>query len=814
MQELRLAIRRLTTRPITTGASILSLAAGIAAGSVTWAIVSAVLLKPLPVADPERLVRVEETYAGSGGTSTTTSHLYPLFEQIREGTIFADTAAGGTQRLLVAANGAPPVSTPVYFASANFFSTLGVPIPLGRGFDPTDDRAGAPLVVVLSERFWRRVYSGDPAAIGQTVTLGDQTATIIGVSPKGFRGLDLAAAPQLFVPLQNAGAVSNPLSNIYARPDHPSSPSAWLTIVGRLKPGMSTTSVAAQLSALPRLPRMGRGRLAVIHVATAALPAAARAGVRQFTRLLAGTVVMLVLVGCASVAMLLLIRTEARRTEFATCLALGASRRRLALGVALEGAVSALLGTILSFPIAAWLLSAVSAFQLPGGVNIELLELSLNSAVISAAAVVAIVATLIVAAVAATMGFSGSVADSLRARSGSTPPIRGRLRHRVLVGAQVAIAVVLLGGAGLFARSLGKALELNTGFDASRLLSSTLTPAGTRVSLARADQFFDELLDRLRANPAFSSVATSNFSSSMGTQGSIVIDGERRQFPSEVAFTSVDLDYFPTIGLAPAQGRAFAREDTATATRVAVVSESLGRLIGKSETPLGRRITMPYNRSGQPADVVTVVGVVPDLVSNVNVLRPLTIYMPSAQTGASTSRTVTVKAVADAETARRELATTIRQIDSQATYPAFLSLQDRLWNQMGPQRLGAFVLGVLALLAVLLTLGAIYVLAESLTILRMREMGIRAALGATGRQLSGLVLRETTLLVGVGLVGGLLLAWAGTETIRSFLYHVQPFDGVTLAGVATLILLLAVSVSLRPALRAARVDLMSVLRTE
>ena len=254
MQELRLAIRRLTTRPMTTGASILSLAAGIAAGSVTWAIVSAVLLKPLPVADPDRLVRVEETYAGSGGTWT--SHQYPLFEQIREATIFADTAAGGTQRLLVGANGAPPVSTSVYFASANFFSALGVPIPLGRGFDSTDDRAGAPLVVVLSERFWRRVYHGDPGAIGQAVTLGDQTATIIGVSPKGFRGLDLAAAPQLFAPLQNAGAVINPLSNIYARPDHPSSPSAWLTIVGRLKRGTSTTSVAAQLSALPRLPRM------------------------------------------------------------------------------------------------------------------------------------------------------------------------------------------------------------------------------------------------------------------------------------------------------------------------------------------------------------------------------------------------------------------------------------------------------------------------------------------------------------------------------------------------------------------------------
>jgi putative ABC transport system permease protein len=814
MHELRLAIRRLTTRPTTTGASILSLAFGIAAAAVTWAIVIAVLLKPLPVAEPDRLVLVEVTYEGPGGSPTTTSHQYPLFEQVRDGAIFAETVAGGTWPLLVGANGAPPVSTPVYFASASFFSTLGVPIPLGRGFEPADDRAGAPLVVVLSERFWRRVYSADPGAIGRTLALGDQIATIIGVSPKGFRGLDLATSPQLFVPLQNAGAVINPVSNIYARPDHQSSPSAWLTIVGRLEPGTSTASVDAHLNTLPPLPRMGQGRFTVIHAATAALPAAARAGVRQFTRLLAGTVVMLVLVGCASLAMLLLIRTEARRTEFATCLALGASRRRLALGIALEGAMSAVLGAVLSTPISTGLLSAVSAFQLPGGVNLELLELSLNGAVVSAAAAVAIVVSLIVAAVAATMGFSGSVAESLRARSGSTAPILARFRHRVLVSAQVAVAVVLLAGAGLFARSLGKALELNTGFETFRLLSSTVAPAGTSVSLVRADQFFDELLTRLRANHAFSAVATSAFTSSMGRQGTLVIDGERRQFPSEVAFTSVDLEYFATIGLASVEGRVFAREDTPTAARVAVVSASFGRLIGNGETPLGRRITMPFSRSGQPADVITVVGVVPDLVSNVSVLQPLTIYMPNAQTGPSTRRTVTVKAAGDVEVARRELAATIRQIDSQATYPAFLSLEDRLWNQMGPQRFGAFVLGVLASLAVLLTLGAIYVLAESLTVLRMREMGIRAALGATGRQLSGLVLRETTLLVGVGLVGGLILAWASTETIRSFLYHVQPFDGITLSSVAALILLLALSVSLRPALRAARVDLASVLRAE
>ena len=173
-----------------------------------------------------------------------------------------------------------------------------------------------------------------------------------------------------------------------------------------------------------------------------------------------------------------------------------------------------------------------------------------------------------------------------------------------------------------------------------------------------------------------------------------------------------------------------------------------------------------------------------------------------------------VKAGADLETARREIVATIRQMDPQLTHPLFLTLQERLWNQMGPQRFGAFVLGALGVLAALLTLGGTYVLAESLTIMRLREMGIRAALGATGRQPSGIVLRETASLVGIGLAGGLLLSWMGAETIRAFLYHVEPFDNVTLVTVAGLILLLALAVSVRPALRAARVDLASVLRAE
>jgi hypothetical protein len=208
------------------------------------------------------------------------------------------------------------------------------------------------------------------------VVVAGQAATVIGVASKGFRGLSLADAPDLYLPLDNAGAVMNPNSNIFASPTHRSSPTSWITIVGRLGPRTSTFEAVARLNGFQAAAgRDGsRTQYGLVHVDAAALPAAARGAVRQFTRLLVATVALLVLVGCASVAMLLLIRTDARRHEFATCMALGASRTRLASGVAIEGALLASAGAMLAVPATAWLLAGLRTFQLPGGVNLELLS--------------------------------------------------------------------------------------------------------------------------------------------------------------------------------------------------------------------------------------------------------------------------------------------------------------------------------------------------------------------------------------------------------------------------------------------------------
>lgn len=324
-------------------------------------------------------------------------------------------------------------------------------------------------------------------------------------------------------------------------------------------------------------------------------------------------------------------------------------------------------------------------------------------------------------------------------------------------------------------------------------------------------RFFDDLLGRLSGNPAIASIALSSEQGGMTSSGSLTIDGLRRQFPSMVAFTAVDDRYFGTIGIKLIEGRGFTVDDRETSPRITIVSESFGRMMAEGGSPIGQRITSPRNRVGPP-DVIEVVGVVPDIVTNVTVAEPLVMYFPLSQQPGGTFRTVTMLAAPDAGSARREAMAALRQIDGAVSAGPMFTMAERMGRQMSAQRFGALVLGALGIIALLLTVLGTYVAAESMAALRIREMGIRTALGARGGQLAAMVLAETGRLVGLGLIAGLALAWMGANTIRAFLFRVAPLDPIALGGAAALILTLALVVSVRPALRAARVDLGRVLK--
>src|SRR5688572_19787123 len=301
----------------------------------------------------------------------------------------------------------------------------------------------------------------------------------------------------------------------------------------------------------------------------------------RFSRLLAATVGLLLFIGCTTVGMLLLIRTEARAEEFAMCMALGASRERLARGIVCEGALLAATGAVLAIPVSSWLFRLIKVFELPGYVSIERLELSLDARAITMTIVAAVAAVLLIAVVAGAFGFRATVADALRSRAGVTPRTTRRATRAALVGLQVAVTVMLVAGAGLFARSLVAALNLNSEMDMSRLVMGTIQLQPYGYTGERAQPFFDNLLARLDNNPAVQAASFSIYEGGMSSVGKLQVNGVPRQFPSTVWYIRVDPEYFRTMGIRQLDGRGFGADDKPQSPPVAIVSESFARMLGK-----------------------------------------------------------------------------------------------------------------------------------------------------------------------------------------------------------------------------------------
>ena len=806
--EFRLASRRLGKRPAAAIAAVATLAFSIGAAVATWSLLSAVLLRPLPVIAPDRLVvmsslRIQGPSAGFRSVGFT----YPVLGTIRESDTFAQTAAQWTPPplLLVTNQGQRYVG----FATHDFLDVLGVKTQLGRAFSSEEDRRGAAPVAILTDRYWRQAFNADVAIVGRTLAVAGKTTTIIGVTAPGFRGLDLAQAPDLYLPFHTIGDVA-PGTNYFADPDQRMSPTAGTVIIGRLRSNESIGSTQARLSTL-KLPSTSptQATIELTDANTAAIPASARPAMARFSQLLGGTVALLLAIGCGTVGLLLLVRTEERRAEFATCLALGASSARLARGVALEGALLAAVGTLVSVPVSWLIFTGARSLQLPGGINIGLLELSINGRALIGAVACAVMATFGIAVLTAAAGFSGNLLDALRSRSGVTPPVRRRATRSALVITQAAVAMTLVAGTGLLARSLVTALGLNSDLDAGRIVTGTVSLAPYGYDATRAATFFEDLSARLRRNPAIRSMTYSVAQGGMTSLGHILVDGAPRQFSSTVSSVSVDGAYFETMGIPVVAGRSFSTDDGPAGTPVAIVSESFARQLAGGESAVGLRIAI---NPAQPNNVCEVVGVVKDVVTNVTVLEPLVLYSPLAQARGSNSRSITARVAADADVTRIEITAVIRALDRSITPAPLLTLEERILQQMAPQYFGALVLGPLAFIAMLLSMLGTYVVAESMAVARTREMGIRAALGARGGELARIVLGESARLVATGLAIGLGLVWAGANTIRAFLFGVEPLDAATLTAAVGLILTLALVISLRPAMRAAKVDLGTVLR--
>lgn len=801
--DMRYAVRRLRKQPLALAASVATLACAIGAAAATWSLVSAVLLNPLRLPEPDRLMEIGYREAeGARASRVITGFNYPSAAILREAAPMP-LAAWGTINprtpLMVTTTG-EPVRRNVVYASHDLMDVLGLPMSVGRFFTVDEDRRGAPLVAVLSDRFWRAEFQADPSAVGRTIRVRDELARIVGVAPPGFGGLEVGRAPSLFMPLQVIDRVASWEGLFGDRPGL-----YWVSLVGRLPDEVTPAQVEARLDGL-RIDPPGEKQFVLTDLQTAALPESSRAGVRQFSRLLGSTVTLLLAIGSLTVGMLLVLRTEARRGELAMCLALGASRRRLAAGVAVEGLLLAGAGAVLALPVSQLLFAGIRLFELPGSIRVDRLDLALDDRVLTGSAAGAAIAVLLMALVASAFGVRREAGDLLRAHAGATPRLTRRRSRTALVTAQVAVTLVLVTGAGLFARSVSRALALNPGIDTSRLFRTDLDVNHYGYDAVRTAVFVEALLERLDRHPAIASVAVSE---APGGRGKVAVDGVMRDLRKSFSDTGVDGRYFETIGLPIDAGRFFNDGDRAGTAPVAIVSASLAREIAGDGPVVGREI-----------DGARIVGVVPDLILGVGGLQPFRLYRPFGQhvpvppCQGCGGRYLNVRASREVRAAMVAVTEAVRALDPQIRLDPMRSMEEGFLEDMAPQRFGMTVMGALGGIALLLSVLGAWVLAESMATERRREMGIRAALGASGRHLRALMLSETCRLVGFGLIVGVALSWLGAGTIRAFLFQVEPLDPVVLGTVALLIALLALGVSLRPALAATRLDLARLLRED
>ena len=683
MDDLRLACRRLLRRPGPAIAGALALGAGIGTAAATWSLLTAVLLRPLPVREPARLQVLGEVSKREGQPGVVrNAFIYPIYPFIRDSNAFENVAAQWEPMSLLVEADDVSATKLVVFASHDLLEILGVHVPLGRTFTPDDDRRGATPVAILTDRYWRETFNASPGVIGRTVKVRNATVTIVGVAARGFKGIDISRPADLYLPLHTIADVGPSGTNYFAEPNRGSSPTAGTVIIGRLRSGENATQATTRLSTVEQYSgRTSAASFLLTGINTAAVPVTARDGMTQFTRLLGATVGLLLLIGCASAGLLILMRTEARRGEFAVCLALGASRFRLAKGVFLEGAILAAIGSALALPISWWLFWGAREFQLPGNVTIALLELSLDGSTVLYSLASGVVATLAISIIAGVFGLATNLDEALHQRAASSPV--SYRRRAVCVAAQVAVTLALLSGAGLFVRSLIAAMRLNSGLDTTHLLVGNIAlgqyfgPDAPRVAA-----FFEDLSTRLAANPAIGSMAYSVRQGGMSTTGTLNVDGLPRAFPSFVGITMVNPDYFRMIGIPLLQGRDFSLDDRQNGHPAVIVSESFARILANGGNPLGHRIQMPFRRPDSPAAVTEVVGVVGDVVSNVSILEPFDMYFPIAQMGPVLSRELVVRPAGDKDVARREIVNTIKQIDPVVRPAPFRTLEERISQQM------------------------------------------------------------------------------------------------------------------------------------
>ena len=805
MQDVRYALRALARHPSFTLVVVLTLTLGIGANTTIFSLLHQVLLRPLPYADADRLVFVWNTYPLMGLPQASVSipdHLDRKNEApaIEDATLF-------TGRSLSLAESGRPEQVRALRVTPSFFSTLGRQPALGRGFDDTDATPGADRFAILTHALWTNRFAADPALVGRAIRLDGEAYDVVGVLPADFElpARDVALlVPFSFTPAQMSDAERG---------------REFSSMIARLGPGATIEELDAQMATLvdrvlDRIPAR-RGFADSSGFGGYAVPLREQlvGDARTPLLVLQGSVIFVLLIACANVANLLLMRATGRGPELAIRSTLGAGECRLTRQLLTEGLVLSMLGGVGGLGVGlvgVRALGTVNATRIPG-----LLDPSLNLAVLAVTLLVTIVTGLVfgLAALAVIRGGTGTLLKDDNAR---TTAVRGTgTIRRLLVVTETALALMLLVGAGLLMKSLTRLQEVDPGFSTENVLTATIAlPAGRYPDAVARAGFWTRVSTDIAALPGVRAVGlTSNVPfSGRVSSGSYSIVGYTPG-PSEAQPHGrqevVGGDYFRAMQIPLVAGRVFTDSDTADSVPVVVIDEYLVDRYFADRDPIGQQI----RRGGPTSPAFTIVGVV-GTVNSIDLGEPVTkerLYYPVTQQP-RTGMTLMVKTTLDPENLAPQVRATVQAIDPERPTTNVRTMQQWVAQSLDGRRAPAALLAVFGAVAVALSAIGIYGVLAFGVAQRVRELGIRQALGADRRSILSLVMTQGLRTVGVGLGLGLLGALTLTRSLQSLLFGVGRYDVSVFAGVTMLLLAVAVAACYIPARRATRIDPMAALR--
>jgi putative ABC transport system permease protein len=809
-QNLRHTLRLLRTAPGFTAVTVSTLALGIGANTAVFSVVDAVMLKPLPYFDPDRLVIVREGRSNRSVSTDVThgssSAVAPanLVDYSRENRSF-ESLAGYARSSMSLTRSGPPEQLIGEAITWNYFATLGVLPGLGRPFLPEEDRPGRPHVVILTDSLWRSRFGADPSIVGRSIVLNGESYSVVGVTPPAFEPLTQfgSSTPVAFV--VPAAYPDDLLAN---HGDHE------INVVGRLKPGVSIGQAQADLTAIAgRLAERYPSTAGNLLTVTSSLASEIARDVRTSLLLLVGAVGLMLLVACINVANLMIVRAVGQRREVAIRLAIGASRRQIVADMMTRGLVLGILGGAAGLLFGTWIrdgLVGIAPTSIP-----RLEHLELNSRVLVTTIALSMLTGIIASVLPAWQASRTDPAPALKVTEPTVSRAGAILRWRgMLMAGEVAAAVVLGVAAGLLIKSLLTLNRVDLGFQTERVLAANIVLPEARYADANARlRFFEEFAGRVKRLPGVEAVAFANRLPMRGGWSSgFVLDGiDTGQRDAE--FQAVSPGYFATLGIPLVRGRLLTDDDRAGTQHVAVVSQAFVRKLLGDRDPVGQT----FRRDGPGAPTITIVGVVSDVRRGGRsaVMQP-EVYLSAAQTDVYPVRIadVAVRAAGDPHILVAAIERAVWAIDPDQPLTNVKTLDEVLSTSMSQRQFELILLTSFAALAVGLAVVGVYGVVAYAASGRAREIGIRIALGATTREVIALVVRSGLNWATGGVVVGLAAAWTVTRLMTGLLFGVTSTDPATFAGMALLMLVAAAGASYIPARRAATIDPIRALRAE